>query len=168
MSMPWGELGSEFHILRKTPLDDIRRVCGRRTAQAVERLRAGQVDWHPGYDGEYGHFQIFAPGELGEVEGQLSLTLEPEPALTAKEDGKKPEAAAPLAGTAGPAAKAAEPAARTPEMPAAHPGLNPAQNRALLVPLPGDCGDRRTRHRKDSDPCGQNSSFAAGSRREGR
>ena len=131
-----GELGSEFHILRKTPLDDIRRVCGRRTAQAVERLRAGQVDWHPGYDGEYGHFQIFAPGELGEVEGQLSLTLEPEPALTAKEDGKKPEAAAPLAGTAGPAAKAAEPAARTPEMPAAHPGLNPAQNRALLSLCP--------------------------------
>ena len=62
------ELGDEFHILRQTPLDDIRRVCGRRTAQAVERLREGKVDWHPGYDGEYGHFQIFAPGELEDVD----------------------------------------------------------------------------------------------------
>ena len=131
------ELGDEFHILREAPVDDIRRVCGRRTAQAVKRLRAGEVDWRPGYDGEYGHFQIFAPGELDEVEGQLSLTLEPaaaaaDPASHEAASAPAPSPDAPAPSPDVPASSSDVPATKSPLL----SGLNEDQRQALLALAP--------------------------------
>ena len=67
------KLGSEFDILRKVPVEDIRRVCGGRMAEGIRRLRNGQVETIPGFDGEYGKIRLFSPNEQDEVEGQLSL-----------------------------------------------------------------------------------------------
>ena len=72
------ELGNEFHILREASLDDISRTAGSLTAEGIRHLRNGQVEWHPGYDGEYGRMRLFRPAELDDVEGQLSLSLETE------------------------------------------------------------------------------------------
>src|SRR3954452_16834522 len=47
-------LGSELDILRRVDPVDIARVGGDRVAEAVTRLRAGDVRRSPGYDGEYG------------------------------------------------------------------------------------------------------------------
>ena len=131
------ELGDEFRILRQTSLDDIRRICGRRTAQAVGRLRDGKVDWRPGYDGEYGRLQIFAPGELDEVEGQLSLTLEP--AGTGHAEGTVPQITEPAKqaeepGTAVPAPELTDLTAASKSGVSAP--LNPAQQKALLSAAP--------------------------------
>lgn len=70
------ELGNEFHILRNASLDDISRIGGQLTAQGIRHLRDGQVDWRPGYDGEYGTMRLFRSAELDSVEGQMSFILD--------------------------------------------------------------------------------------------
>ncbi|MBK8049974.1 MAG: hypothetical protein IPK16_24440 [Anaerolineales bacterium] len=47
-------LGSELYILRHAPLQEIAAAGGMRLAEGIGRMRAGQVDMAPGYDGEYG------------------------------------------------------------------------------------------------------------------
>ena len=66
-------LGSEFDILRTLPLEDIRRVSGTRVAEGIGRLRRGQVERIPGFDGEYGVIRLFSAEELDNTEGQMSL-----------------------------------------------------------------------------------------------
>ena len=58
------ELGPEFDILRNLPLEDIRRVSGTRVAEGIGRLRRGQVERIPGFDGEYGVIKLFSAEEL--------------------------------------------------------------------------------------------------------
>ncbi|HEY0698584.1 MAG TPA: UvrD-helicase domain-containing protein, partial [Micromonospora sp.] len=57
-------LGSELDILTTVPTDEIRTVGGEVLAEAISRLRRGQVHRVPGYDGEYGVIKLFEPGEL--------------------------------------------------------------------------------------------------------
>lgn len=58
------KLGTEFDILRKLPLEDIRNTAGERLAEGIRRMRRGEVLCVPGFDGEYGRLQLF-----GETEG---------------------------------------------------------------------------------------------------
>ena len=67
------ELGPEFEILRNLPLEDIRRVSGTRVAEGIGRLRRGQVERIPGFDGEYGVIKLFSAEELNNTEGQMSF-----------------------------------------------------------------------------------------------
>ena len=53
------ELGPEFEILRNIPPEDIRRAAGDRMADGIRRLRNGQVECVPGFDGEYGVIRLF-------------------------------------------------------------------------------------------------------------
>jgi uncharacterized protein (TIGR00375 family) len=64
-------LGPELEILTRVPLDEIGRAGGEVLAEAVRRLRAGQVRRTPGFDGEYGVIRLFHPGELDRPEGTL-------------------------------------------------------------------------------------------------
>jgi DNA helicase-2/ATP-dependent DNA helicase PcrA len=57
-------LGPELGILTEADTDDVRRVGGGLLAEAVARLRRGEVRREAGYDGEYGVISLFAPGEL--------------------------------------------------------------------------------------------------------
>ena len=95
------------------------------------------MDWRPGYDGEYGHFQIFAPGELDEVEGQLSLTLEPaaaaaDPASHEAASAPAPSPDAPAPSPDVPASSSDVPATKSPLL----SGLNEDQRQALLALAP--------------------------------
>src|SRR5690349_19229584 len=47
-------LGAELDILRTVPLDAIGQAGGENLREAIARLRRGQVNRIPGYDGEYG------------------------------------------------------------------------------------------------------------------
>lgn len=67
------KLGSEFSILRETPLEEIRSVSGILISEGIGRLRKGKVTRLPGFDGEYGVIRLFTQGELDQLEGQLSL-----------------------------------------------------------------------------------------------
>jgi DNA helicase II / ATP-dependent DNA helicase PcrA len=59
-----GSLGSELAILQSVPLEDIARANSSLLAEAISRLRAGQVIRDAGYDGEYGVIRLFAEDEL--------------------------------------------------------------------------------------------------------
>jgi len=55
------ELGGELAVLRVAALGDIECLAGGRIADGVRRVRAGEVDISPGYDGVYGTVRIW-PG----------------------------------------------------------------------------------------------------------
>lgn len=56
-------LGPEIGILQQQPLEDLERHADPLIAEAVRRLRAGQVRCEGGYDGEYGTIRLFEPDE---------------------------------------------------------------------------------------------------------
>ena len=55
------EFGSELAVLVDASPSDIERIAGARTAEAVARVRAGEVYIEPGYDGEYGTVWVWPP-----------------------------------------------------------------------------------------------------------
>ena len=54
----------ELSILQSVPLEDIARAGSSLVAEAIARLRAGQVIRAAGYDGEYGVIRLFQDDEL--------------------------------------------------------------------------------------------------------
>jgi uncharacterized protein (TIGR00375 family) len=56
-------LGSELAILMETPIEDISRAGGEGLGEAVSRMRSGDVDLSPGYDGQYGRISIGGPSK---------------------------------------------------------------------------------------------------------
>lgn len=67
------ELGPELAILRQTSIADIEKAAGPCVAEGIRRLRAGEVERRPGFDGEYGAVSLLSPAEIGRLSGQLSL-----------------------------------------------------------------------------------------------
>ena len=67
------KLGPEFEILRQTPIEDIQRVGGACVAEGIRRLRAGQVERIPGYDGEYGVIRLLSEAEIKNLSGQMTF-----------------------------------------------------------------------------------------------
>ena len=95
-------LGPELTVLEHVPLDDIRRACSPLFAEAVSRMRKGQVIREAGYDGEYGVIRIFDPKELkSSVHSGLLFSLPPaEPPR-----GPPEQACEPTPGTGGTASE---------------------------------------------------------------
>lgn len=62
------ELGSDMDILCHLPLPDI-AACWEPLAEAVGRMRRGEVHREGGYDGEYGVVRVFSPEEAAELHG---------------------------------------------------------------------------------------------------
>ena len=58
------KLGPELAILQSMPVEDIARTGSALLAEAITRLRAGQVICEAGYDGEYGVIRLFQENEL--------------------------------------------------------------------------------------------------------
>lgn len=67
------KLGTEFDILRKVPLEDIRKGFGNLLSEGIRRLRMGEVKRSAGFDGEYGSIELFEPWERSQLEGQLDF-----------------------------------------------------------------------------------------------
>ena len=70
-----GALGPELHILTQTPADDLRRAGGSLLAEAIGRLRRGEVRREAGYDGEYGIVALFRRGELDGPDALFDLAI---------------------------------------------------------------------------------------------
>lgn len=69
-------LGNEFKILLDVPAKDIECLCGERMAEAIERIRSGNIYISPGYDGAYGRVRIFEnikKDRVYDFKGQMSL-----------------------------------------------------------------------------------------------
>jgi DNA helicase-2/ATP-dependent DNA helicase PcrA len=116
-------LGPELGILTETAGDDLGRVGGSLLAEAVSRLRRGEVRREAGYDGEYGVVALFGPGELDRSNALFDLA----------DPGQ-------------PAGKTAKPAARQPDIPGPPPG-SPKNKKAVRAQRSSDAGSGR-----DLDP----------------
>jgi DNA helicase-2/ATP-dependent DNA helicase PcrA len=57
-------LGPELSILEEVPTEDIAKRESPLLAEAIARLRAGNVTREAGYDGEYGTIRLFEQGEI--------------------------------------------------------------------------------------------------------
>ncbi|MGI5212663.1 UvrD-helicase domain-containing protein [Plantactinospora sp. CA-290183] len=124
-------LGSELDILTVAPVDEIRRVGGELVAEAIERLRRGQVRRVPGYDGEYGVITVFEPGELsGSSAGNRAGTLFADALFDVPVPRQRP-AAQPAASTRAPAPTAA---AKSESRRRAKPAAEPAEPAPPLAP----------------------------------
>lgn len=55
---------SEFDILLFKKIEEIRIVGGNVLAEAIDRLRKGEVSVTPGFDGEFGKVRVFKDGEI--------------------------------------------------------------------------------------------------------
>jgi len=118
-------LGPELEILVRTPLDEVGRVGGELLAEALRRLRHGEVRRTPGYDGEYGVIRLFDEAELttgGAAAGDALFDI-PAPRRRATRAAARERAAAgsepaaarePVAAGSEPAAAAHQPAATQP------------------------------------------------------
>jgi len=84
-------LGPELKILRELPIEEIERVAGAPVAEAVRRVRSGELSIAAGYDGEFGSVQIFSPAERDELFGQLSF-LPPTPPAPQPRPQERPPA----------------------------------------------------------------------------
>ncbi|MEV0752578.1 endonuclease Q family protein [Streptosporangium sp. NPDC050280] len=67
-------LGPELRILEDVPVEDIADLSPP-LAEAVGRLRRGEVIREPGYDGTYGVIRLFEPGELERAREETAPTL---------------------------------------------------------------------------------------------
>jgi DNA helicase II / ATP-dependent DNA helicase PcrA len=111
-------LGPELDILTRAADDDLRRVGGSLLAEAVGRLRRGEVRREAGYDGEYGVIAVFGPGELDRADALFDLAT---PASLDPATPASPDLATP-----------ANPDLATPANPSPTPQARPTQDPARL------------------------------------
>ncbi len=70
------KFGSEFEVLLKTPIEFISQSFGEKTAEAINKVRQGQIFVDPGYDGVFGKVKIWSDSDEEEEEEkkeQMSL-----------------------------------------------------------------------------------------------
>ncbi|MDR0352682.1 MAG: UvrD-helicase domain-containing protein, partial [Opitutaceae bacterium] len=77
-------LGPELEILGDLPLDEIDRAASPLLAEAIRRMRAGEVIREGGFDGEYGVIRVFKPGEIETTQSAGLLFDLPAPKTPAK------------------------------------------------------------------------------------
>ncbi len=99
-------LGPELTILVETPVAEINRAGGSLVAEAVARLRRGEVIKDPGYDGEYGSVRLFRPRELDAAGALFDI---PAPAQSTGTDPASRISPASLAAPAGAAGGQGDP-----------------------------------------------------------
>lgn len=66
-------LGNEFDILIEVPEEELTANCSPRIAKGIIKVRKGEVETLPGFDGEYGKVTIFKDGDNEVAEKQLSF-----------------------------------------------------------------------------------------------
>lgn len=71
------KLGSEFAVLLDVPLDELARHTTPKIVDGVRRVREGQVEIKPGYDGTYGEIHIFGGEPSGAAAPQGEKKEEP-------------------------------------------------------------------------------------------
>ena len=59
-------LGTEHEILTKINIDEISKAAGEKLAEGIARVRAGEINIEPGYDGQYGRIKIWNDKEKDE------------------------------------------------------------------------------------------------------
>jgi DNA helicase II / ATP-dependent DNA helicase PcrA len=68
-------LGPELEILTQCSFERIQAAGMPLLAEAIKRMRSGNVHVSPGFDGEYGRVRVFTPEELARYKGDRPLEM---------------------------------------------------------------------------------------------
>jgi DNA helicase-2/ATP-dependent DNA helicase PcrA len=151
-------LGPELSILAELPIGEIQQKGSPLLAEAVQRMRSGEVIRQGGFDGEYGVVRVFKPGEVEGTKAAGVLFELPEAVLPSRKTKKPNPAAAPSKDEAENQAPD-EPAPPVPSGPSSSfpmlAGLDPDQGAAaevvrgplLIIAGPGTGKTRTLTHR---------------------
>ncbi|MER7016142.1 UvrD-helicase domain-containing protein [Saccharopolyspora sp. NPDC000359] len=121
--------GPELAILQDVALEELRRTDAA-VAEAIGRLRGGQVLREPGYDGEYGTIRLFQPTELARLRSGDTPALFDDALFTPQ----PPPPAAPAPEPAAPAPQPSPPTAPVASGDGVLAGLDPDQRAAAAIP----------------------------------
>jgi len=102
-------LGPELWTLEQVPIEEVRRAEPSLLAEALRRLRRGEVQREAGYDGEYGAIRLFHPQEVESVTSSALLFEPPSvlaPISAARRAGQSPAIPRPAVAPAEPALSA--------------------------------------------------------------
>ncbi|WDP92081.1 MAG: UvrD-helicase domain-containing protein [Desulfobacter sp.] len=121
-------LGSELEILTEMPIGEIDGGGVPLLAEAVKKMRSGDLHIAPGFDGEYGKVALFTREEKEEIRGEKNLLFtlpkKEKTAVKAKEKTAAPRVTL----------KKTKPAAQLPAGPKGLlEGLNPEQEKAVTA-----------------------------------
>ncbi|MCX7911056.1 MAG: endonuclease Q family protein, partial [Endomicrobia bacterium] len=72
------QVANEFEVLLKLPEEELKNKINPRIAEGIIKVRKGEVDIFPGYDGEYGRINIrwAKENDLGKDQTALNKQLE--------------------------------------------------------------------------------------------
>jgi len=65
---------SELDILLKTDLSEIAKIAGSKIADGVGKVRKGEIEVDPGFDGEYGKVKIFADEKSSDPQKENNIS----------------------------------------------------------------------------------------------
>ena len=68
-----GKFGNEFKILMEVPFSELATATLPEIAEGIIRVREGEVQIEPGYDGVFGKIRIFSKGEQKSLSRQATL-----------------------------------------------------------------------------------------------
>ncbi|MCC6347524.1 MAG: DNA helicase UvrD, partial [Nitrospirales bacterium] len=66
-------LGNEFSLLLDAPLEAIAAAGSPEIAAGIARMRSGEVNIVPGFDGEFGKIRLFGEVKKPESKGRTSF-----------------------------------------------------------------------------------------------
>ncbi len=84
------KLGPELFILEQAPTDEIARQDSPLLAEAISRLRRGEVIREPGFDGQYGVIRLFEKQELKQQSGGLLFDMSAKAAVSSRQTADNP------------------------------------------------------------------------------
>jgi len=83
--------GPEIPLLSELPLEVLREASVAALAEALDRMRKGEVFLEAGFDGQYGVVRLFKPGEAACLGGQMSLAKDWDSTLRRKKNHPTPQ-----------------------------------------------------------------------------
>ena len=67
--------GSEFTILLKTPVEEVSKIGGEKLAEAINKVRKGDIFIDPGYDGVFGTVKIWPLADVQSEPAKEQMSL---------------------------------------------------------------------------------------------
>jgi uncharacterized protein (TIGR00375 family) len=137
------QFGPELVVLREAEVAEIAKFVGPLVAEGIRRLRLGEVEIQPGYDGEYGVISVLREDDRQALQGQAAL-FEAETATNRKKATAMRQATAEVVSKARSLMRNDSPAGQYNELSPEQQGVVDSQEPLMMVIAGPGTGKTRT------------------------